>query len=499
MSQRPVGDERQPAAECVRSCEANDKLKSMTNELHTPPDHQVDLERWDRENYWHAFTQMAEYQPFIIERGEGAWLETLDGQRFLDGCSSMWCNVHGHRHPRIDAAIREQLDKVAHVTSLGASNSTTIRLTQKLVETAPRSRVHEGQTASEESTDSDLTKVFYSSDGSSAVEVALKQAFQYWRQKATPEPQRDLFLALGGSYHGDTLGSVSVGGVTRFHAMFAPLLFETVHGPCPDSYRVPEGVSPSDLCSHYLVRYRELFERFGERFAGVVVEPLVQGAAGMVMHPTGFLSGIRELCDEYGTLLIADEIAVGMGRTGTLWACENEFVVPDFLCTGKGLSGGYLPVAATLTSQKIWDAFLGEYSQSKSFFHGHTFGGNPLGSAAALATLELFDELDLLPQIADRSKYLQAALEPLSEHPEVGDVRCCGLIGAVELVQNKHTQQGYPWGERKGHQVCEAALKHNVWLRPLGNVVVVMPPLCITESELDQIAAAIQFGLNSVM
>lgn len=441
---------------------------------------QRDLARWDREHYWHAFTQMAEYEPFIVEQAEGIWLETVDGKRFIDGVSSMWCNVHGHRHPKIDKAIQDQLGRVSHVTSLGMSNPTSIRLARKLSESAPAG----------------LDRVFFSSDGASAVEVALKQVFQYWRQKESPEPKRDLFIALGNSYHGDTIGSVSVGGVSRFHAMFEPLLFEVAHGPCPEMYRTPDLASDSELTDYYLARYRELLERFSDRVAAVILEPLVQGAAGVVMHPPGFLAGMRQLCDEFGTLMIADEIAVGMGRTGTLWACEQENVIPDFLCTGKGLSGGYLPVAATLTSKKVWDAFLGEYAESKSFFHGHTFGGNPLGCAAALATLEVIEEEGTLERVGAMSTELERVLEPLKSNAHVGDVRSRGLIAGIELVQNKSTRQGYSWADRKGYQVCDRALEHGVWLRPIGNVIVVMPPLCAELEHLEAIANSIQYGLE---
>ena len=432
-------------------------------------------------HYWHAFTQMSEYDPLIIERAQGVWLQTQDGRQLLDGVSSLWCNIHGHGHPHIDAAIRRQLDQVAQITSLGLSNPTTIRLARRLVEATPES----------------LDCVFFSSDGSSAVEVALKMAFQYWRQCSSPEPQRNLFLAVGNAYHGDTLGSVSVGGVSRFHAMFDPLLFEVVHGPCPDSYRCPKpDMSEQQLCAYYLQAYRELLERFGARIAAMIVEPLVQGAAGMVMHPAGFLSGLRQLADEFGVFLIADEIAVGMGRTGTLWACEQEEVCPDFLCTGKGLSGGYLPVAATLTSRRVWNAFLGGYADSKSFFHGHTFGGNPLGCAAALATLELFESEDTLGNVRRLEPELQRLLDKLRKHPQVGDIRTKGLIGAIELVEDRQTQTGFSWASRQGYRVCHAALEKNVSLRPLGNVIVVMPPLIATREHLELIADAIDHGMR---
>lgn len=440
-----------------------------------------ELVRWDREHYWHAFTQMAEYQPLVIERAEGVWLFEPNGRALLDAISSMWCNVHGHNHPAINKAISSQLNKVAHVSSLGISNPTTVELAKRLVDL----------------TQENLQTVFFSSDGSCAIEVALKMAFQYWRQCPQPEPQRNMFLAIGDAYHGDTLGSVSVGGVARFQAMFAPLLFDVVRGPCPDSYRLPPKMPADQACEFYLAQYRDLMTKYGDRLAGLIIEPLVQGAAGMIMHPSGFLRGLKKLAEEYGVLFIADEVATGMGRTGKLWASEWEEIQPDFLCIGKGLSGGYLPVAATLTSRKIWNAFLGSYAESKSFFHGHTYGGNPLGAAASLATLELFESEQTLVNVKRQADYLAECLKPIAEHPQVGDVRQRGLIAAIELVENPTTRQAYPWSERRGWRVCQAALEKNVWLRPLGNVVVVMPPLCVQEQHIEQIVAAIQFGIHS--
>jgi len=443
-----------------------------------------DLYETDRHHYWHAFTQMAEYEPLIVQQAEGVWLIDQYGRKLLDGVSSLWCNVHGHRHAAIDAAIREQLNRVAHVTSLGMSNPTTIQLTKKIIEIAPRG----------------LECVFYSSDGSSAVEVALKMAFQYWRQIESPEPQRDLYLAIGGAYHGDTLGSVSVGGVARFHAMFSPLLFDVVRGPSPDSYRTPDGLDGQQLTEYYLAQYRKLLEQFGNRLAAVIVEPLIQAAAGIVMNPSGFLSGLAKLTREFGALLIADEIATGMGRTGKMWACQWEEVEPDFLCIGKGLSGGYLPIAATVTTRQVWNAFLGDYSQSRSFFHGHTYGGNPLACAAALATLQLFETEKTLANVNRQAENLARLLQPLASHPNVGSIRQKGLIAAIELVECKATQTGFAWQEKIGVQVCQRAIQRGVWLRPLGNVLVLIPPLCIQSDELiclvDTVSEAIAEQFN---
>ena len=283
----------------------------------------------------------------------------VDGNEYLDGTSSLWCNVHGHRHPRLDRAIREQLDRVAHVTALGASNPTTIKLAKRLVDLAPDGLEH----------------VFFSDDGATAVEVALKMAFQYWRQRPDPRPAKTTYVALGDAYHGDTLGSVSVGGVARFQGMFEPLLFECLRVESPNPYRTPEGVSREKALTHHLDRLAAVLAEHHERIAAMVIEPLVQAAAGMIVHPQGYLAGVRELTRRYDVLLIADEVAVGMGRTGKMFACEHEQVAPDLLCLAKGLSGGYLPIAATLASDLVWQAFLGDYAESKSFFHGHTYGG----------------------------------------------------------------------------------------------------------------------------
>ncbi|HEU5433684.1 MAG TPA: adenosylmethionine--8-amino-7-oxononanoate transaminase, partial [Thermomicrobiales bacterium] len=400
-----------------------------------------DLERWDRQHVWHAFTQMAEYEPLLIERGAGCKLFDIDGREYLDGVSSLWCNLHGHRHPRIDAAIRAQLDRVAHTTSLGASNSTTIKLARRLAELAPPG----------------LERVFFSDDGATAVEVALKLAFQYWRQRSDPRPAKTTYLALGDAYHGDTLGSVSVGGVERFHAMFSPLLFQVERLPAPQTYRLPPGVDAAGALPHYLGQLEALLAERHEQIAAMIVEPLVQAAAGMLVHPPGYLRGVRELTRRYGVLLIADEVAVGFGRTGRMFACEHEDVAPDFLCLAKGLTGGYLPLAATLTTSEIWNAFLGRYAESKQFYHGHTYGGNPLGAAAALASLDVFEEERVLADLPAKIARLGEHLARMSRHPHAGDVRQRGLIAAVELVLDRSTQAPYPWSERRGQRVCDRA------------------------------------------
>jgi adenosylmethionine---8-amino-7-oxononanoate aminotransferase len=366
------------------------------------------------------------------------------------------------------------------VTLLGMAHPTTIKLARRLAEIAPCGLEH----------------VFFSDNGATAVEVALKMAFQYWRQLEPGRPSpRTKYLAFDNAYHGDTLGSVSVGGVARFHEMFRPLLFGVVRLPTPETYRLPPGISRENACEHYLAQLESALKEHAESLAAVVMEPLVQAAAGMVMHPPGFLRGVRELTQKYNVLLIADEVAVGMGRTGTMFACEQENVVPDFLCLAKGLTGGYLPLAATLTSDRVFHAFLGRYEESKSFFHGHTYGGNPLGAAAALATLEIFDEERTFEAMRPKIDRLAEHLQRIAEHPQVGDVRQRGLIAGIELVRDRQTKEPYAWAEKRGMRVCQHALTEGVWLRPLGNVIVILPPLAISLEEIDLISNAVERGI----
>jgi adenosylmethionine-8-amino-7-oxononanoate aminotransferase len=438
---------------------------------------------WDRRHYWHAFTQMAEYEPFVITRAEGCRLIDVDGREYIDGAGSMWCNVHGHQHPRIDAAIREQLDRLAHCTSLGMGCDTTVRLAKRLADIAP----------------GDLDRVFFASDGSSAVEVALKMAFQYWQQCERPRPRKTKFIALSEAYHGDTIGSASVGGIARFHALFEPLLFDVIRAPIPDTRRLRPGLSSEAIVREFLKPMALLLEAHHEELAAVVIEPLVQCAAGMVMHPPGYLQGLRKLTSRFGVLLIADEIAVGIGRTGTFLACEQEGVVPDILCLGKGLTGGYLPLSATITSDRIYSAFLGTHFEGRALYHGHTYGGNPLAAAAALATLDLFDEEQTLVNLRCKIARLGEHLCRLADLPHVCQVRQRGMIGALELTPDKATAASYPASERMGWRVCRAALARGVWLRPLGDVLYVMPPLAISLDELDQVMETLAASIDEAI
>jgi adenosylmethionine-8-amino-7-oxononanoate aminotransferase len=441
-----------------------------------------DIERWDREHVWHPFTPMHAYageRPLVIVGGEGCFLIDQDGKRYVDGVSSLWCNIHGHRVPELDAAIRKQLDSIAHCTMLGATNVPAVRLARKLAQLAPPG----------------LTHVFYSDSGATAVEIAIKMAFQYWQQRRDPRPRKTRYLALANAYHGDTLGDVSVGGVERFHAMFRPLLFDTLRAPSPYCYRCPLGLERKTCridCAESLV---ELVRKHREELAAVVIEPLVQGAAGMITAPDGYLRRVREVTRECDVLLIADEVAVGFGRTGTLFACEQEHVTPDFLCLAKGLTGGYLPLAATLTNDEVYSAFLGD---GKTFFHGHTYTGNPLGAAAALANLELIESSGLLAKLPAKIEFLSEWLRRIAVLPMVGEVRQRGMIVGIELVADRATKARFPAEALVGAKVCRRARERGAILRPLGDVLVIMPPLAIDMPTLAQLCAIVEKSMLEV-
>jgi adenosylmethionine---8-amino-7-oxononanoate aminotransferase len=444
-----------------------------------------ELEQWDRDHVWHPFTPMQPYaaeKPLIIERGHGCFLVDLDGREYLDGVSSLWCNVHGHCVPEIDAAVREQLDAVAHSTLLGISNVPAIRLARRLVELAPPG----------------LNHVFYSDDGATAVEVALKMAFQYWRQAPDPKPGKTKFLALQGAYHGDTLGDVSVGDQARFHHLFAPLLFPTLRAPNPYCYRCPLGLERARCQIDCADALADLVRQHADELAAVVIEPLVQGAAGMIVAPEGYLKRVRDVTRRHNVLLIADEVAVGFGRTGTMFACAQEDVAPDFLCVAKGLTGGYLPLAATLTTDEVFNAFLGPVDAGRTFYHGHTYTGNPLGAAAALASLDLLAAPTGLPALPAKVERLRSHLNRLRDLPIVGDVRQKGLMAGIELVKDRKTRQSFSPSERMGARACRLAREQGVLLRPLGDVVVVMPPLAIDVNLLDRLAEVLYNALNTL-
>jgi adenosylmethionine-8-amino-7-oxononanoate aminotransferase len=410
----------------------------------------ADLIAADRRHLWHPFTQQQgwcdEEPPCVIEHAEGTNLYDTDGNVYIDGVSSLWCNVHGHRHEAIDAAVTAQLGRVAHSTMLGLSHEPAIELAERLVAIAPRG----------------LRRVFYSDSGSAAVEIALKMAFQYWAQRG--ESQRTGFISLVDGYHGDTVGAVSVGGIDLFHSVYRPLLFETWQARAGDGCHMAEL-----LCRH------------GENVAAVIVEPLVQGAAGMQMQPPGYLRRVRELCDEHGVLLICDEVATGFGRTGRMFACEHEDVVPDLLCVGKGITGGYLPLSATLATEEVYEGFLGRHEDCRTFFHGHTYTGNPLACAAGIATLQVFEDERTLETLQPKIELLTRVLEQkVARLPAVAEVRQRGFMVGIELREQPPTA-------RMGHQVTLAARRRGAIIRPLGDVVVLMPALSISEADLHRL------------
>jgi adenosylmethionine---8-amino-7-oxononanoate aminotransferase len=407
----------------------------------------IDYAKLDRDHVWHPFTQQqawCEEEPLMIERGEGSYLVAGDGRRYIDGVSSLWCTVHGHAHGGIDAAVAAQLGKVAHTTMLGLSHPSAAELAARLVELTPPG----------------LSRVFYSESGSTAVEIALKMAFQYQQQRGGQHRRRTSFVHLRDSYHGDTIGSVAVGGIDLFHSTYRPLLFET------------HAAEPGDAAD--LERVLAVHE---EEIAAVIVEPLVQGAAGMLTHPPGYLRAVRELCDRFGVLLICDEVATGFGRTGTMFACEQEDVAPDLLCVAKGLTGGYLPLAATLAAERIYEGFLGAPEEYRTFFHGHTYTGNPLACAAALANLDAFEEERTLEQLQPKIALLRELLGAVEAMPEVAEVRGRGFMAGIDLGEHDPAL-------RMGHRVTLGARERGAIVRPLGDVVVLMPPLSISESDL---------------
>ncbi|OHB48406.1 MAG: adenosylmethionine--8-amino-7-oxononanoate transaminase [Planctomycetes bacterium GWF2_41_51] len=415
----------------------------------------------DKQYLWHPFTQMKgwlESEPVVVESGDGFYLIDTEGKRYIDGVSSLWCNVHGHRVKKIDDAIKEQLGKIAHSTLLGLGQTKSIELAEKLVAVAPKN----------------LKKVFYSDSGATSVEIALKIAYQYYRNKGE---KRDKFIALGQSYHGDTIGSVSVGGIELFHSIFRPMLFDTFFAEAPFPYRF--NGSNEECKNNSLEKIEELLKEHNGKIAGVIAEPLVQGAAGIIVHPKGFLKGVRELTKKYNVLLIADEVATGFGRTGKMFSCENEEVLPDIMCAAKGITGGYLPLAATMATQEIFEAFLGEPKDFKTFYHGHTYTGNALACAAAVASLELFEENKIIESLPAKTELIRDYLNKISEMDFVGDVRQCGLMAGIEIVENKKTKESFTYEKLIGAKLCAAMRSKGAMMRPLSDVIVLMPPVAI--------------------
>jgi len=422
-----------------------------------------------------------EEEPVIIERGKGSYLIDVDGNKYLDGTSSIWVNLHGHRHPVLDRALKKQLEKVAHSSLLGLSNPPAIRLARELIRIAPKG----------------LSRVFYSDNGSTAVEVALKMAVQYWQQAHPEAGPKNSFLHLKLAYHGDTIGAVSVGNIALFHARFKPLLFPTLAADPPYCYRCPLKLTYPACQLACLDPIETILKERHHELAGFIIEPLIQAAAGMITQPTGYLKRIRDLCAKFDVLLIADEVATSFGRTGTMFACQQEGVTPDLMTVSKGLTGGYMPLAATLTTEDIYKAFLGKYEDFKAFFHGHSYTGNPLGCALALANLEVFRNEKTLARLRPKIRMLGQLIQPLRKLPHVGDIRQQGFMVGIELVQDTIPRSAYPPEARIGHRVTQEARKRGLLLRPLGHIIVLMPPLTVSPGELRRMLVIIDQSIRA--
>jgi len=475
------------------------------------------LAKLDHAHVWHPFTQMRDWltrEPIVITSGKGAVLRDVRGKEYLDANSSIWTNLHGHQHPQINAAINRQLKKISHSSALGFANEPASRLAAELVKlTHPKSKIQNPK----------LQKVFFSDDGSTALEVALKLAYEFTRRTRQPVGRassragssgaspRPRFLSLDGAYHGDTIGAVSLGHIDLFHKAYGGMLFPTdkVMSPycyrCPFNKAKPERADARDYrkCNWECVgKVEQKFSAQKKRYnpyAAFVFEPLMQGAAGMIPQPSGWLKRVSEIARSHGTLLIADEVMTGFGRTGTNFASHREAVQPDFLCLAKGLTGGYLPMAATLTTQRVFDAFLGKHEEFKTFFHGHSFTGNQLGASAALASLEILQSKISLTARAELETALAAGLATLWQLPNVGDIRRVGLVAGVELVKDWRTRKPFALRERVGIRVCEAMAKRGVLTRPIGNVIVLMPPYCTTPAQMQRIIQTLHEAVTEVL
>lgn len=442
------------------------------------------LKQLDHRYLWHPFTQMQEWmseEPVIISQAEGHYLFDVGGQKYLDGVSSLWCNVHGHKKKEIDDAIKAQLDRIAHSTFLGLSHVPGIQLAQKLVEIAPKG----------------LQRVFYSDSGATAVEIALKMAVQYWHLKG--QSQRAQIATLAESYHGDTVGSMSLGYSETFHRYHKSLLFPVTRLTPPHVFRYYDGMDEENALNASIADAKDKLYAQAHTFAAVVMEPLMQGAAGMWSQPVGYVRAIADLCKEHGILLVLDEVATGFGRTGKMFACDQAGVTPDILCMAKGITGGYLPLAATLSSEEIFSAFLGEYKDYKTFFHGHTYTGNPLGCAAALANLELFERDAVLEKMQPRIMTIRERLEnEFLKLSHVSDVRQWGYMAGIELVEDKANRKNYAAEKRIGHKVILEARKRGVIVRPLGDIIILMPPLTMSDNELATLLDVVQDAILTV-
>lgn len=439
------------------------------------------LDRWDVDHSWHPFTQMQEYAALPqlqVERGEGCWLYDVEGNRYLDGNASIWTNVHGHNDPELNQVLRDQIDKVAHSTYLGLSHPAAAELSRKLAELVPQP----------------LERVFFSDNGSNAVEIALKLSFQHWQ--LTSQPQRQLALGMSGAYHGDTFGTMAVGDSGAFHGRFAPWTFETRTFESPSD--AGEAGKPSVEKS--LASLRSILEREGERIASVIIEPLAQGAAGMRFQPPGFVKEVEQLCRQAGVHLILDEVFVGFGRMGSMLVCEQEAVAPDFLCLAKGLTAGYLPLAATLTSDRIYSQFLGTFDSGRAFIHGHTFTANPLACVVALKSIEKLESMIASGRLSTTIDYFAERLkDTFSGHPKVREIRQRGLAAAIDLFPGADSKEIWSLNDRKGMEVCIEARKHGVLLRPLLDSLLIVPPLIISKEEIDFLFDNMKAAIDAVL
>jgi adenosylmethionine-8-amino-7-oxononanoate aminotransferase len=442
-----------------------------------------DWESKDQQYIWHPFTQMQDWEresPTIIVEGEGVYLKDLHGKWYLDGSSSIWVNLHGHRKRQIDSALIAQIQKLSHSTLLGLSNLPAIAFAEKLVKIVPAG----------------LTKIFYSDNGSTAIEVALKIAFGYFKHRGYPEKRK--FVTFSDAYHGDTIGSVSLGGMPLFHDFYKPLLFEAIQVPSPYCYRCPLAKTYPSCQMACVDEVEKVLSAYHHEIVALVIEPRVQVASGMITAPIGHLKKIRELCTRYNVLMIADEVAVGFGRTGKLFACEREGVSPDIMALAKGITGGYLPLAATLTTQKIYDAFLGDYSEFKTFFHGHSYTGNPLGCAAAIANLEIFEKEAVLKKLKPKIAFFKKQLAPWKRWKHVGEIRQEGMMIGIELVADKQSKTPYLLTLRVGKKICDEAKNNGVLLRPLGNIIVLMPPFSISFREMKKLILVVGEAIKKI-
>jgi adenosylmethionine-8-amino-7-oxononanoate aminotransferase len=429
---------------------------------------------------WHPTTQMKDHewlQLLPVRSGQGVWLEDMEGKRYLDAISSWWVNLFGHANPHISAAVSEQASRLEHVILAGVTHEPAVRLAEKLVAITPPG----------------LDRVFFADSGASAVEISLKMSFHYWRNIG--ESGRTRFVTLSNSYHGDTLGALGVGDAGLFKAAYEPLLMEPLVAPSPDCFALPREKWDAHAADR-LAEMREIFSKHKGEISAVIIEPLVQCAGGMRMYPPSYLSGLRALCDEYRIHLIADEIAVGFGRTGSMFACEQGGIAPDFMCLSKGLTGGYLPMSAVMTSHAVYAAFYDEYTTLRGFLHSHSYTGNALACAAALATMELFEQSDVLAANRLLATQMLDAISPLHHHPHVGDIRQTGMILAIEMVAQREPMIQYDWKERRGIPVYQYAMAQGILLRPIGNVIYFMPPYVINSDEIKLLAKVAMAGID---